>query len=144
METRAENPPNGASPSGDGTKKVGRKVERVTHTAGQVWDRTRDSFSDMGNALDIQGRVDRNPYGTVAAALGIGFVLGGGLFTPLTGRIVRMGLRIGMRLAVLPMLKQELAEIIGSIEDEGDDDSGDQKRSRQGAAKTNANKGRQP
>ena len=48
----------------------------------------------------------RNPYGTVAAALGIGYVLGGGLFTPLTARIVRLGLRIGMRLAVLPLLKR--------------------------------------
>jgi len=27
-------------------------------------------------------------------------VLGGGLFTPLTARIVRLGVRIGMRLAV--------------------------------------------
>ena len=75
---------------------------QVSHTAEQVWDRTRDSFSDLGDALDIKGRVDRHPYGTVAAAVGIGYVLGGGMFTPLTARIVRLGVRIGMRLAVLP------------------------------------------
>ena len=45
-------------------------------------------------------------------------MLGGGLFTPLTGRIVRLGLRIGMRLAVLPLLKQEMAELVETIDDE--------------------------
>ena len=119
METRAENPPNGrAAGDGPGTKKMGKKMEQVGHTAEQVWERTRDSVSDIGEALDIQGRVTRNPYGTVAAAIGIGYVLGGGLFTPLTGRIVRLGVRIGLRLAVLPMLKQEMSELVSEIEDE--------------------------
>ena len=117
MET-AENPPNGRAPAGDGTKKLGKRIETVGQTAEQVWDRTRDSFTDLGDALDIKGRVDRHPFGTVAAALGIGYVLGGGLFTPLTGRIVRMGVRIGMRLAVLPLFRQEIAQLVESIEDE--------------------------
>ena len=117
METRTDNPPNGRS-AGDGTKKLGKRIEKVGHTAEQVWDRTRDSVSDISNALDIQGRVQRNPYGTVAAAVGIGYVLGGGLFSPLTARIVGLGLRIGLRLAVLPMLKQEMAELVESIDDE--------------------------
>jgi hypothetical protein len=119
VETRAENP-NGRAPGGDGTKKLGKQMERVGHTAEHMWDRTRDSFSDFGSALDLKGRVDRHPYGTVAAAIGIGYVLGGGLFTPLTSRIVRFGVRIGLRLAVLPLLKQEVAEIMESIgEDDG-------------------------
>ena len=117
METRADNPPNGRS-AGDGNKKLGKRIEKVGHTAEHVWDRTRDSVSDISNALDIQGRVQRNPYGTVAAAVGIGYVLGGGLFSPLTSRIVGLGLRIGLRLAVLPMLKQEMAELVESIDDE--------------------------
>jgi ElaB/YqjD/DUF883 family membrane-anchored ribosome-binding protein len=117
VETRADNPPNGRS-AGDGNKKLGKRIEKVGHTAEQVWDRTRDSVSDISNALDIQGRVQRNPYGTVAAAVGIGYVLGGGLFSPLTSRIVGLGLRIGLRLAVLPMLKQEMAELVESLDDE--------------------------
>ena len=117
METRTDNPPNGRS-AGDGTKKLGKRIEKVGHTAEQVWDRTRDSVSDISNALDIQGRVQRNPYGTVAAAVGIGYVLGGGLFSPLTARIVGLGLRIGLRLAVLPMLKQEMAELVENLDDE--------------------------
>jgi hypothetical protein len=119
VETRADNP-NGRAPGGDGAKKLGRQMEKVGDTAEHMWDRTRESFSDIGGALDLQGRVDRHPYGTVAAAIGIGYVLGGGLFTPLTSRIVRLGVRIGLRLAVLPLLKQEVAEIMESIgEDDG-------------------------
>ena len=117
VETRSDNPPNGRAP-GDGTKKLGRKMEKVGQTAETVWEKTRDSVSDIGTSLDIKGRVQRNPYGTVAAAIGIGYVLGGGLFTPLTARIVRLGVRIGMRLAVLPLMKQEMAELMETIEDE--------------------------
>lgn len=140
METRAENP-NGRAPGGDGTKKLGKQMERVGQTAEHMWDRTRDSFSDVRSALDLEGRVDRHPYGTVAAAIGIGYVLGGGLFTPLTSRIVRLGIRIGLRLAVLPLLKQEVAEIMESIGE--DDGKGRGEGAGKGqASKTNANKGR--
>ena len=117
METRTDNPPNGRS-AGDGTKKLGKRIEKVGHTAEHVWDRTRDSVSDIRDALDIPGRVERHPYGTVAAAVGIGYVLGGGLFSPLTASIVRLGVRIGLKLAVLPLLKQEMAELVETLEDE--------------------------
>ena len=59
---------------------------------------------DLGQTLDLKGRVERNPYGMMAAAIGVGYVLGGGLFTPLTGRI----LKLGVRLAMLPFVKDEL------------------------------------
>jgi hypothetical protein len=61
--------------------------------------------------VDIERRVQRNPYGMVAGALAIGFVAGGGLFTRLTARIVGAGLRIGLMTA-LPMLQQQLIENI--------------------------------
>ena len=140
METRAENP-NGRAPGADGTKKLGRQMEKVGHTAEHMWDRTRDSFSDISDALDIQGRVERHPYGTVAAAIGIGYVLGGGLFTPLTARIVRLGVRIGMRLAVLPLLKQEVSELVETIEEEEEGRNRGEAGKGQ-ASKTTANKGR--
>ena len=117
METRTDNPPNGRS-AGDGTKKLGKRIEKVGHTAEHVWDRTRDSVSDIRDALDIPGRVERHPYGTVAAAVGIGYVLGGGLFSPLTASIVRLGVRIGLKLAVLPLLKQEMAELVETLDDD--------------------------
>jgi hypothetical protein len=56
---------------------------------------------------DLEERVARNPYGMVAAAIGVGFVLGGGLFTRLTGRMVGVGVRIGLTSA-LPFLTEAL------------------------------------
>jgi hypothetical protein len=68
--------------------------------------------------------VSRHPYGTAAAALGIGYALGGGISTPLTSRLLRLGLRIGVRAALLPILKAEISELaeafIGDKNDEGE------------------------
>ena len=61
----------------------------------------------LGEALDIEGRLQRNPYGVVAGAVAVGFVLGGGLFTRLTARIAGAGLRMGL-MAALPLLQREL------------------------------------
>jgi len=59
--------------------------------------------------LDIGGRVQRNPYAMLAGALGVGFVLGGGLFTRLTATIVGAGLRLAVMTA-LPAIQQTLVE----------------------------------
>jgi hypothetical protein len=56
--------------------------------------------------VDIEGRVDRNPYGMMAGAMGAGFILGGGLFTRLTARLAGAALRIGVMTA-LPRLEKE-------------------------------------
>ena len=61
----------------------------------------------LGEILDIEGRLQRNPYGMVAGALAVGFVMGGGLFTRLTARIAGVGLRMGLA-AAWPLLQQQL------------------------------------
>ena len=115
METhdQVNNMANGRSE--DPSKSIGQRMDRVSDSAQQAWDRTRDAVSDIKRVADIDGRVRRNPYGTVAAALGIGYVLGGGIFTPLTARIVGLGLRIGVRLALLPMMKDQISELADSL-----------------------------
>jgi hypothetical protein len=69
------------------------------------------SIDILRDALDIEGRVNRNPYGTVAAAVGVGFVLGGGIFTRLGARIVGAGVRVGL-MAALPLFQKQLGRII--------------------------------
>jgi hypothetical protein len=114
METHdQQNMANGRSE--DAGKPMGERFGKVSDTAHEAWDRTRDAVSDLKRAADIDGRVQRNPYGTVAAALGIGFVLGGGIFTPLTARILGLGLRLGVRLALLPLLKDQIEELADSL-----------------------------
>ena len=67
----------------------------------------------IGKAIDLRGRVQRNPFGMVAAAAGIGYLLGGGLFSPLTGKLVR----IGIRLALIPVIKSQLANMAGAAQE---------------------------
>ena len=65
----------------------------------------------LRETFDIEGRLKRSPYGMVAGALGMGFVLGGGLFTRLTARIFGAGLRIGL-MAALPTLEKQIVQAL--------------------------------
>jgi hypothetical protein len=66
--------------------------------------------SSFSQAVDLRGRVQRNPFLMVAAAAGVGYVLGGGLFSPLTARLVRYGLR----LAIIPLVKSQIEALAGA------------------------------
>lgn len=71
--------------------------------------------SSFSSSIDLRGRVDKNPILMVCAAAGVGYVLGGGLFSPLTAKLVRYGLR----LALIPLVKSQLAGIVGGQPGEG-------------------------
>ena len=114
METPEQIPPNGP-PKERGAHGMGERLDRAGQVAGQTWTRARDRYSDLRDTVDLEGRVDRHPYGTLAAAVGIGYLLGGGLFTALTGRLVGLGLRVGLRLAVLPLVKDQIAELVETL-----------------------------
>ena len=64
--------------------------------------------SDATRTLELRSRVTEHPYAALAAAAGVGYVLGGGLFTRLTARTVKLALRVGASLAVWPLLEKEL------------------------------------
>jgi hypothetical protein len=64
--------------------------------------------ADLNRSIDLRGRVQRNPLLMIAAAAGVGYLLGGGLFSPLTGRV----LRVGLKLAFVPFIRSQLAGIV--------------------------------
>jgi hypothetical protein len=135
----------GRGQGGGKGRSFGEAVDRVGDTAQQAWSRTRDAVDDIKGSLDLQGRVDRHPYGTVAAALGIGYVLGGGLFSPLTARVIGLGLRIGLRLAAIPVLRDE---VFGFVEALGDREAGgaegEPREAGRGTRQPKTNKEKQP
>jgi hypothetical protein len=93
--------------SGNGAShrtQVGERVGHLSDSAQQFFSEARGAVDDFNTFVDLKGRVNRHPYGMLAAAIGIGYVLGGGLFSPFTGRLVQ----IGLRLAAIPLVKDEL------------------------------------
>ena len=87
---------------------IGQRIDRICEATQMAWKGSRDTVRECKEALDIEGRVDRNPYAMMAAAAGSGYVLGGGLCSPLTARLVGLGLRLGLRVAALPFIQREL------------------------------------
>ncbi len=113
MTTFQSNPGNGGQSAsggqaqgnqGQGQAGFGHRVDRIGSDAQQLWSDARGAVTDLQDTLDLKGRVERNPYLMLAAAFGVGYVLGGGLFTRTTARVIRLG----VRLAALPMVKDEL------------------------------------
>ncbi|HTS80035.1 MAG TPA: hypothetical protein VMH40_05505 [Myxococcaceae bacterium] len=92
--------------SGNGQQPQGfaGRVGHLNDSAQQLLEEARSTFEDLGQAVDLRGRVQRHPYGMVVAALGVGYVLGGGLFSGLTFRLVGLG----VRLAAIPLVKNQL------------------------------------
>ena len=72
---------------------------------------TENEHGLLRETFDLQGRLRRSPYAMVAGAVGIGFVLGGGVFTRLTGKILETGLRVAL-MAALPLVRREVAEVL--------------------------------
>jgi hypothetical protein len=76
--------------------------------------RRRDAYGKAERAADELGALVRDhPVGALATAVGVGYAVGGGLFTRLTSRLVQVAFRLGVKLALLPMLERELAAWAG-------------------------------
>jgi hypothetical protein len=119
MATSSQNPRSGNGHHQQGF--VGR-VGHLNDSAQQLLEEARSTFEDLGQAIDLRGRVQRHPYAMVAAALGVGYVLGGGLFSQLTFRV----LGLGVRAAAIPLVKNQLlglaeAAVSGFAEGSADD-----------------------
>jgi hypothetical protein len=69
-----------------------------------------DDWTDM---------VQESPLKALGLALAAGYVVGGGLLTTLTGRLLLGGARIGFRLAALPMVRDELMGLVDNMGERG-------------------------
>jgi hypothetical protein len=98
------------------------RVGHLNDSAHQLLEEARSTFEDLGQAIDLRGRVQRHPYAMVAAAVGVGYVLGGGLFSSLTFRVLGLGVKV----AAIPLVKQQLLGLAGAAVSgfAGDDDVG--------------------
>lgn len=108
-------------------------AEALGERAREVAAHVNSALNGVADATGLTEKVQRSPYGMVGAALGVGYVLGGGLFTPTTMRLLRMG----AKLAAVPMVRERLldvaeaavdglvAQLRGSEDDAPADDAGE-------------------
>ena len=89
---------------------LGERVEHIGSSAQELLTEARDTVSDLRKTLDLTARMERHPYAMLAAAAAVGYVLGGGLFTSATARLVRLGIK----LAAFPLIKNELFNLAES------------------------------
>jgi hypothetical protein len=59
-------------------------------------------------AAKLVRQTREHPGRSIAMAVGVGYVLGGGLFSRLTARVVGTAIRIGLRTALLPFVTEGL------------------------------------
>lgn len=86
---------------------IGKRVEEIGSSAQHLLSEAKGAVEDLRETFDLRQRVERHPYGMLAAAAAVGYVLGGGLFTSWTGGLVRLGIR----LAAVPFVKNELINV---------------------------------
>ena len=91
-------------------RQLGRKVEKVGSSIQHL--ATPESVAELREALAISRRMETNPYGMLAAAVGVGFILGGGLFSAVARRTLGAGLKLALQFAALPLLEQQLSSLI--------------------------------
>jgi hypothetical protein len=89
------------------TKELGRDAKRVA-------DDLHGIYTTATERVDL-GRVYRdNPWLVLGAAAGVGYVLGGGLFTPLTARL----LRLGTRALLVPLVSSQVKRALPIDDDQ--------------------------
>ncbi len=82
-----------------------------------VFELAKDANSALNGISDAVGlteKVEQAPYTMIAAALGVGYIIGGGLLTSTSGRLVRLG----FRLASLPLIRNRLLDVAESVIDD--------------------------
>jgi hypothetical protein len=78
-------------------------------TATKRVSQTRKQAGSWADRLAQETR--EHPGRSIAVAVGVGYVLGGGLFSRLTARILGTGIRIGLRTALLPFVTDGLVAL---------------------------------
>jgi hypothetical protein len=77
----------------------------------QVFDDVQQLYDNMRTKGSLGEYYQRNPYAVLAAAAGVGYLLGGGLFSPFTKRITKLA----MKGLVIPIASSQVKNLSGSV-----------------------------
>ena len=93
------------------SESVGQRVDHVGEALGTLLSEAQAAAAELAEALALRERVRERPVLTLLGAAAVGYVLAGGLFTPLTARL----LRGSVRLAALPLVRDELLGLLEGL-----------------------------
>ena len=79
----------------------------IAHTLRELAKDANSALNGVADAVGVTPQVEKAPYAMIGAALGLGYIVGGGLFTPTTTRL----LRLGMKLAAIPQVRERLLDV---------------------------------
>ncbi|MDP1914658.1 MAG: hypothetical protein Q8L14_00340 [Myxococcales bacterium] len=82
-------------------------AEEISEQVTEALHNANSAINGVADAVGLTEKVEESPYAMLAAALGVGYVLGGGLFTPTTARL----LRLGMKVASIPLVRDQLLDV---------------------------------
>ncbi len=84
---------------------------KPAHTGQELIDQVSGWLSAAADVLDVAAEstglakpVRSSPYASLGVAMGVGYVLGGGLFSSTTGRLLRLGIKV----ATIPAVQAKL------------------------------------
>ncbi len=104
----------GASNGREPISTAARAAEKVTQAAQKVRDATQQAVdagmtkgSELLESSGIAEQTRKHPYAMVGAAFGLGYVAGGGLFSPTTRRV----LELSVKLLALPPVRDKLLDM---------------------------------
>lgn len=89
--------------------------KRIIEDSQRLANDARHLYDTIRTENPVGYYYNKNPYAFLAAAAGLGYVLGGGLFTPFTRRMIR----VGFKAMALPVAVKQLRELASSAT--GDD-----------------------
>jgi ElaB/YqjD/DUF883 family membrane-anchored ribosome-binding protein len=99
----------GEAPEAEDAETLGQAIRAGSRAASKQTTQVRNRVLSWRDT--VQRETQENPLRTVGVAIGAGYLLGGGLFSALTARVVSATVRIGLRLAVIPLVTQSLASL---------------------------------
>ncbi len=85
----------------------------VMHTVTELAKDANSAINGMSDAIGLTAQVEKAPYAMIGAALGVGYIVAGGLFTPTTSRLIRMG----VKLVAIPQVRNRLLDVAESAID---------------------------
>ena len=86
---------------------TGPEHQQLLDDTRQLAEDARHLYSTLQQDNPVADYYQKSPYAVLGAAAGLGYILGGGLLTPFTRRI----LRVGLKAAALPVAASQLRQL---------------------------------